>query len=63
MIGEVDDISISEALKDKNLQKAIYDEYKSLVEMNTWKLVKPPKDVKLLSCLGIMSKVQRYFEG
>ncbi|KAK9744176.1 hypothetical protein QE152_g8038 [Popillia japonica] len=40
MIGEVEDILVSEALKDRNWRKAMTEEFESLTKMKTWNLVK-----------------------
>lgn len=58
MIGEVEDISLSDALKDKNWRKAISEEYRSLIKMNTWKLVEAPKHVIPLTCRWILRQKQ-----
>lgn len=58
MIGEIEDISVSNALKDKNWYKAMSDEYKSLIKLKTWTLVEPPKNVKPLTCRWVLRKKQ-----
>lgn len=55
MSGEVN-ISVFEALKDENWRPAVKDEYGSLTDMQTWKLVDKPKDVKPLTCRWIFIK-------
>lgn len=54
MIGEVEDISLSDALKDKNWRKAITKEFRSLTKMKTWDLVEPPEHVTPLPCRWIL---------
>ncbi|KAG5887625.1 hypothetical protein JTB14_036270 [Gonioctena quinquepunctata] len=52
LIGEIEDIAIREALKDKNWKEAMDDEFYSLTKMKTWELVEIPKDVKPLTYYG-----------
>lgn len=40
MIGEVEDISVSEALKNGMWSKAMTEKFKSLVKTNTWDPIK-----------------------
>lgn len=55
MIGEISDISVSQGLKDEKWKK----DYKSLVKINTWNLVKLLKEHKTLYIsLGPMSKTK-----
>lgn len=56
MISETNDILISDALKDPNWKKAIFDEYDSLVKMKTWKLIESPDHVKPLTCRWVLRK-------
>lgn len=56
VIGEVSDISVAEALKNENWKKAMNDEYKSLIEMQTWILTQKPKDVEPLTCRWVLCK-------
>ncbi|KAG5880997.1 hypothetical protein JTB14_027397 [Gonioctena quinquepunctata] len=58
LIGEIEDIAIREALKDKNWKEAMDDEFYSLTKMKTWELVELPKDVKPLTCRWILRKKQ-----
>lgn len=55
VFGEVN-LSVAEALLDKNWNKAMKDEFSSLSEMKTWKLVNKPKNVKPLSCRWVFAR-------
>lgn len=55
MIGEVKDISVPEALKDKSWKNAMIDEFESLTRMKTWILVEKPKNVRPLTCRWVLS--------
>lgn len=54
MIGEVEDIPVSEALKNEKWRKAMTEEFKSLTKMKTWDLVKAPDYIKPLTCRWIL---------
>ncbi|XP_076298344.1 uncharacterized protein LOC143217692 [Lasioglossum baleicum] len=56
MVGEVEDISTSEALKDKNWREAMSDEFESLTAMKTWELVEPPCHTKPLTCRWVLRR-------
>lgn len=58
MIGEVEDISISDAIKDVNWNNAMNEEFISLIKMKTWDLTEPPKNVKPLTCRWILRQKQ-----
>lgn len=58
MIGEVEDISVSDALKDKNWRKAMTEEFDSLTKMKTWKLVNMSENIKPLTCRWILREKQ-----
>lgn len=58
MIGEVEYISVSDALKDEIWRKAMTDEFESLVKMKTWDLVKLPDNIKPLTCCWILRQKQ-----
>lgn len=58
MIGEVENISVSEALKNKKWYKAMTDEFQSLIKMKTWNLVKLPKYAKSLTCRWVLRQKQ-----
>lgn len=58
LIGEDEDIPISEALKNDNWHKAMVDEFKSLTKMKTWKLVDVSNDIKPLTCRWILRQKQ-----
>ncbi|XP_024872522.1 uncharacterized protein LOC112455059 [Temnothorax curvispinosus] len=58
MIGEVEDISVSDALKDENWRKAMSEELSSLIKIKTWDLVKHSKQVQLLTCRWILRRKQ-----
>lgn len=58
LIGEVNDIPVDEALKDKQWHKAMTEEFESLTNMQTWKLVELPENVKPLSCRWILREKQ-----
>ena len=53
-LGQVEDISIPEALKDQNWREAITKEFDFLIKMDTWKLVKLPKGRKALTCRWVL---------
>lgn len=53
MIGEIEDISVNEALKDEKWRQAMQDEYDSLMEMKTWELVDCTEGVKPITCRWI----------
>lgn len=55
-IGGINNISVSEAIKNRNWNKATNEEYKSLIDMKTWSLVRKPKDVKPLTCRWVLCK-------
>ena len=50
MIGEVQDISVRNALKDPRWKKAMQNEIESLKHMKTWELVNLPEGRKPLTC-------------
>lgn len=54
MIGEVEDIPVSEALKDEGWKRAMQEEFDSLMQMKTWRLVKCPEGVKPLTCRWVL---------
>lgn len=54
MIGEAEDISVGEALKDEKWRRAMQEEYDSLIGMKTWKLVDCPKGVKPITCRWVL---------
>ena len=54
MIGEVNDISVTEALKDKDWKEAMFEEVKSLSDMQTWSLLEKSKNVKPLTCRWVL---------
>lgn len=54
MIGEINNISVTEALRDENWKKAMFEEFKSLSDMQTWSLTEKPKNVKLLTCRWVL---------
>lgn len=54
LIGDIEDISVEMALKDENWKRAMQDEYDSLVERQTWKLVECPEGVKPLTCRWVL---------
>lgn len=54
MIGEIQDISVAAALKDAKWRRAMKEEFNSLLEMKTWKLVECPEDVKPLTCKWVL---------
>jgi len=56
MIGEVEDISVSDALQDENWRKAMSEEFSSLIKMKTWNLIKPSKQISLLTCRWILRR-------
>lgn len=58
MIGEIEDISLSEALNDEKWRKAMNEEFESLIKMKTWNLVEAPEDVQPLTCRWILRQKQ-----
>lgn len=54
MIGENEDIPISEALKDEGRKRAMQEEFDSLMQMTTWRIVKCPENVKPLICRWVL---------
>lgn len=54
MIGETEDIPVSEALKDEKWKQAMQEEYDSLMEMKTWELVDCPEGVKPITCRWVL---------
>lgn len=57
--------TIEKALKRKDKddwEKALDEEYRSLITNKTWKLVKPPEDAKILGCKWVF-KLKRDEEG
>ena len=58
MIGEVEDISASKALKDVKWCEAMSEEFEALTKMKTWNLVHPLKGVKPLTCRWILRRKQ-----
>lgn len=56
MIGETEDIPVSEALKDENWRQAMQEEYDSMREMKTWELVDCPEGVKPITCRWVLRK-------
>lgn len=56
LLGAAEDITVSEALKDSNWRRAMEEEYKSLVDRKTWKLVKCPEGVKPLTCRWVLTE-------
>lgn len=58
LIGEIENISVSEALENRNWYKAMEEEFDSLIKMKTWNLVQPPENVKPLTCRWIFRQKQ-----
>lgn len=56
LIGEVDDISIDEALEDSQWKCAMEDEMNSMKQMKTWELTDLPEGRKPLSCRWVLRK-------
>lgn len=54
MIGETEDIPVSEALRDEKWRRAMQEEYDSLMEMKTWKLVDCPEGAKPITCRWVL---------
>lgn len=55
-LGEVN-LPVIESLQDKNWNKAMKEEFSSLSEIKTWKLVDNPNNVKPLSCWWVLAKI------
>jgi len=58
MIGEIEDIAVTEALKDDKWRRAMSEEFSSLMKMKTWDLVKAPDKAQPLTCRWILKKKQ-----
>lgn len=58
MIGEVQDIPITEALKDEKWVQTITEEFESLMQMKTWDLVKMPSHITPLTCRWVLREKQ-----
>ena len=58
MIGEVEDISTSKALKDVKWREAMSEEFEALTKMKTWNLVHSLKGVKPLTCRWVLRRKQ-----
>lgn len=54
LTGDVEDMSTEEALSDAQWKCAMDDEIKSIKQFNTWILVDPPPDRKVLSCRWVL---------
>ena len=54
--------TIEETLKDKNLKEAADSEYQSLMDNETWKLVKLPAGRKPIGC-KLIFKTKRTSDG
>lgn len=58
LIGEVTDISVQRALQDENWTRAMQEEYDALMKMETWKLVKLPRERRALTCKWVLRQKQ-----
>lgn len=58
MVGEIEDISVEEALEDKKWYEAMLEEYNALIRMNTWNLVKRPEHATPLTCRWVLRHKQ-----
>ena len=54
MIGEIQDVTVNKALKDVGWRKAMQEEYDSLMKMETWSLVKLPRNARGLTCRWVL---------
>lgn len=64
ILGEVENISVTDALKDRKWFKAMSEEFESLTKMNTCDLVTAPKDVKPLTCKWVLrQKLNGHFKA
>lgn len=54
IIGETENISVSEALKDEKWRQAMQEEYDSLMDMKTWELVDCPEGMKPITCRWVL---------
>lgn len=63
MIGEVEDIPISIAIRDQNWLNAMTEEFNSLIQMKTWTLVNRPKDIKPITCRWVLRRKQDKFKA
>ena len=54
LIGEIQDITVNEALKDHKWKREMQEEFNSLTQMKTWKLVKCPEGVRPLTCRWVL---------
>lgn len=52
----------SEAIKHYVWQAAMIEEYKALVQQNTWTLVPPPTGANIIGCQWIY-KIKRHSDG
>ena len=58
LISEIQDITTLEALNDANWKKAVTEEMNSFANMGTWELIEASPDVKIYTCLWVLSKKQ-----
>ncbi|CAB3235584.1 unnamed protein product [Arctia plantaginis] len=63
MIGETEDIPVSEALKDEKWKQAMQEEYDSLMEMKTWELVNCPEGVTPITCRWVLRQTEDTRQG
>lgn len=56
MTGEVNDVSVAEALEDENWKKAMLKEFMTLTKMKTWTLVVKPKDINPITCRWVFTR-------
>ncbi len=61
-ISDIESLSVVDALLHDRWKKAMNDEYEALIRNNTWTLVEPPSDRKIVGCKWVF-KVKENPDG